>query len=268
MGKTTKITIGSVQFNPLQKNGGENLERAVNYIELLVEKGVDLVLLPEMFNTGYGTDDETLQLATELYEETLETLSAIADYNDVAIIGGMIRKKTDRYFNSTVIVLPYREPIFYDKTHLFRDEKGVFSPGEKFVTFVYLDVTFGVVMCYEIGFPEISRILCKQSGAQVLLAPFAFGAERHRIYDVATRSRAMENGAFLVTSSQNGNSGKMNFIGKSRIVSPSGEIITEAGNAEGIILGKLDLGLVEKYRYREVDDSHAYYANFRNDLYK
>lgn len=77
MGKTTKITIGSVQFNPLQKNGGENLERAVNYIELLVEKGVDLVLLPEMFNTGYGTDDETLQLATELYEETLETLSLL-----------------------------------------------------------------------------------------------------------------------------------------------------------------------------------------------
>ncbi|AKI98249.1 nitrilase [Kosmotoga pacifica] len=261
------MRVGIVQFFSDPKNPGENLEKAVTYIELLTEKSIDLILLPEMFNTGYGTSEEVLNNAVEMYDETIETLSAVADFNDVAIVGGIARKAGKDLYNSTVVMLPYNDPLFYDKTHLFRKEKEVFKPGKTLFTFSYSGVNFGVLMCYEIGFPEVSRTLVKK-GAHILLVPFAFGRERELIYETTTRARAIENGAFLVTASQIGKSSEMEFIGRSRIVSPGGRLLADAGNAEGIIWAELNLSEIDTYRYTEKGDSHGYFANFREDLYE
>lgn len=267
MGNTGKIKIGIVQFRADNDAPGENLEKITSYIESLVEENVDLVLLPEMFNSGYGTDEATISNASEMQEETVEVLSALADYNDIAVVGGIVNKTNRGFFNSTVIMLPYLEPIYYNKTHLFRDEKKVFTPGSEFKTFEFSGIQFGVLMCYEIGFPEISRKLCKQ-GAEVLLVPFAFGRERKLIFETATRARSIENGCFLVASSQCGTNKTMNFVGGSRIISPSGEIIVDCGGAEGFASAEIDIRLVKKYRFGESRDSHAYFSNFRDDLYR
>ena len=61
-------------------------------------------------------------------EETVEVLSALADYNDITVVRRNRKQNRRRFFNSTVIMLPYLEPIYYNKTHLFRDEKKVFTP--------------------------------------------------------------------------------------------------------------------------------------------
>ena len=264
--KNRKIKIGVVQFNADTTNPGENLETAVNYIELLIEKGADMVVLPEMFNTGYGTDGKILGAAEDVYEETIETLCAVSDYNDIAIIGGIARKAKGKWFNSAAIVRPYQEVVFYDKTHLFRNETDVFTPGDKFVTFEFMNIKFGNLICYEIGFPEVSRSLCK-SGAEILIAIFAFGEERKTIYDIATNARALENGSYLVAASQCGSCPSMKLVGNSTIVSPGGLPVAEAGNAEGIIMSTLDLSNVDKYRNTESNSSHGYFKNFREDLY-
>ena len=159
MGKEKRIRIGVVQFNSKTDEPGENLEKAVNYIENLVEEEVDLVLLPEMFNSGYGTDEGVIKSAIEMQEETIETLSALSDYNDIAIVGGVVNKTGEDLYNSSVIMLPYGEPVYYNKTHLFRNEKNVFKPGNSLKSFEFAGVKFGILMCYEIGFPEISRKL-------------------------------------------------------------------------------------------------------------
>lgn len=267
MSSAGKVRIGIVQFRAYNDEPGENLERATNYIENLVEEEVDLVLLPEMFNSGYGTDETTVNNAIEMQEETVEVLSALADYNDIAIVGGMVNRKDGAVFNSTVIMLPYLEPIYYNKTHLFRDEKKAFTPGSEFRSFEYSGVSFGVLMCYEVGFPEISRKLC-MNGAEILLIPFAFGRERRTIFDVATRARAIENACFVVAASQCGVGRSINFVGESRIVSPSGEILVDCGGAEGFASTDIDTKLVKKYRYSETRDSHGYFSNFRDDLYR
>lgn len=266
MSRTERIRIGIVQFKADNDEPGENLEKATSYIENLVEEDVNIVVLPEMFNSGYGTDEETVKNAVEMQEETEEVLSALADYNDIAIVGGMVNKTKDGLFNSTVIMLPYLEAIYYNKTHLFREEKKVFTPGKEFKSFEYSGVKFGLLMCYEIGFPEISRKLCRQ-GAEVLLVPFAFGRERRMIYDTATRARSIENGCFLAAASQVGSNKFMNFVGESRIVSPSGEIIADCGGAEGFAFTDVDTKLVKRYRFNESRDSHGYFSNFREDLY-
>ncbi|HHF08319.1 MAG TPA: carbon-nitrogen hydrolase family protein [Kosmotoga arenicorallina] len=265
--KRTKINVGAIQLFSAPDNPGENLERAITYMELLIEKGVDLILLPEMFNTGYGTSKEILNSAMDIFDETIESLSAVADFNDVAIVGGIPRKSGNVFYNSTVVVLPYNEPLFYNKTHLFRKEKEVFKPGQSLLVFNYLGVEFGIFMCYEVGFPEIARTLAKR-GAQVFLAPFAFGKERERIYEIATRARAIENGSFLMAANQIEKGSEMEYLGKSRIISPDGNLLADAGNAEGIIWATLNLAKVNTYRYTEQGTSHGYFANFREDLYE
>ncbi len=267
MGKEKRIRIGVVQFNSKTDEPGENLEKAVNYIENLVEEEVDLVLLPEMFNSGYGTDEGVIKSAIEMQEETIETLSALSDYNDIAIVGGVVNKTGEDLYNSSVIMLPYGEPVYYNKTHLFRNEKNVFKPGNSLKSFEFAGVKFGILMCYEIGFPEISRKLSRE-GAQVLLVPFAFGRERREIYEVATRARAIENGCVLAAASQSGRCPSMEMVGESRIVSPSGEIMCDCGKGEGFCLTDLDIHQVERYRYKESGNSHGYFANMREDLYR
>lgn len=267
MSEKAKARIGVVQFNSRVDAPGENLEKAVNYIENLVEEGVDLVLLPEMFNSGYGLDEQTVKAAVEMQEETVETLSALSDYNDIAIVAGIINKTADNVYDSSITMLPYGEPIYYNKTHLFRGEKKVFAPGNVLKTFEFAGVRFGTLICYEIGFPEVARKLARKEGAQVLLVPFAFGRERREIYEVATRARAIENGCFLAAASQSGRAPSMKLVGQSRIIAPSGELLCNCGDGEGFCLADIDLRQVEKYRYKETGDSHGYFANFRDELY-
>lgn len=260
------VCVGSAQFNALGDLPGHNLEIAMDMVDTLVDKGAKLVLLPEMFNSGYGSDKKTIETALETYDETLETLSALSDYNDIAVVAGMIRKIKNGYTNSTAVFKPYEEPIFYDKIHLFRTEKESFVPGKKPLSFSFNGISYGVVMCYEVGFPELSRILSR-GGAEVLLMPFAFGKERYRIYDIATKSRAIENGVYVVTSSQSGKCKEMVLLGQSRIVSPSGEVIESLGTGEGIMWSTLDINIEKHYRYEETGDSHAYFANIKDDVY-
>ncbi|MFO7882972.1 MAG: carbon-nitrogen hydrolase family protein [Kosmotogaceae bacterium] len=260
------ICVGSVQFNALSNMPGSNLEIAMDSVDTLVNKGTKLILLPEMFNSGYSSDKNTIDVAVEMYEETIETLSALSDYNDVVIVAGMIRKVKKGFANSSAVFKPYEEPIFYDKIHLFRKEKESFIAGNKPLSFSFNGISFGIVMCYEVGFPELSRILVRE-GAEVLLMPFAFGKERYRIYDIATRSRALENGIFVVTSSQSGECKEMELLGQSRIVSPSGEVVESLGTGEGIMWSTLDIDVEKHYRYEEIGDSHAYFANIKDDIY-
>ena len=261
-----RIRVGVIQTSAIPGEAGENLEQALNSAELLSGKGVDVIVLPEMFNSGYGVDPRVLEAAEDSYEETIETLSALADDRELMIVGGIARKIEERWFNSVAVVRPFVEPIYYNKTHLFRDEKKVFDPGDRFVVFEYSGIKFGVLMCFEIGFPEVSRYLC-QEGSEVIISVFAFGKERSRIYETATIARSVENGTFLVASSQTGRPGKAEFTGSSRVVSPSGELLADAGTAEGFIVAELNTSLVKRYRYEEGGDSNGYYSNLRPELY-
>lgn len=120
--KRTKINVGAIQLFSAPDNPGENLERAITYMELLIEKGVDLILLPEMFNTGYGTSKEILNSAMDIFDETIESLSAVADFNDVAIVGG---SQENQVMFSTIAPLSYcltTNPCFTTR-HIYLEKK-------------------------------------------------------------------------------------------------------------------------------------------------
>ncbi len=242
-----------------------NLKRLISISEEASEMGAFLMLFPELFLSGYTLDRKVLEDGAHFLDEKLDEIVKLSRDLDMAIVFGTPRIVGGKLRNSVAVIKKKREALFYDKTHLFRREKEVFEPGDDFLVFDFKGVRFGVLVCYEVGFPEVARVLALR-GAQVLLAPFAFGKEREMIYETATRARAIENGAYLAASSTTGK-GLMDFIGRSRIVHPSGRVMKQIDEGEGLLIGDIDLSALDHYRYEEVGDSHAYFKNRRKEMY-
>ena len=260
------MKVAAVQMAPKVGDFSENTKFIEQAFIDSCKQGAKLVLFPELALSGYTLDPEVLKLGAELSRDFLQDLLKLSRELDCSAVLGLPRIISGKLRNSTAVVKKKRQILFYDKTHLFRAEKSIFEPGEDYLVFKFEDVSFGLLTCYEIGFPEISRILALK-GAQVILASFAFGKERFKIYDTATRARAIENAAFLVAASTTGK-GLMDFIGMSRIVHPSGEVMAQLEEGEGIILADIDIGQLHHYRYEEEGDSHAYFKNRKPHLYK
>ncbi|QTA38590.1 carbon-nitrogen hydrolase family protein [Thermosipho ferrireducens] len=260
------MLITSAQFEPVPGKFKENFEKHIEFIEKAGSIGADIILFPELSLSGYTYNPEILENSIDFFKKIKEDLLKLSRKYNIAIIGGIPRKIQGKLRNSVFVFRKKKEILFYDKTHLFRKEKEVFESGEHFLLFRFSGVNFGIFICYEVGFPEIARILAL-NGAEVFLVPFAFGKERAHIYDIATRSRALENGAFLVTSSTAGK-GIMDYIGKSRLINPRGDIVVEAVQKEELIASEIDVQQLHHYRFIESGDSHAYFLNRREELYQ
>ncbi|ONN27315.1 nitrilase [Thermosipho affectus] len=260
------MLIAAAQFEPKPGKFEYNYLKHVQFIEEAGKLGIRLILFPELSISGYTYDKDILLSSVKFFKEKEEELIWLSRKYNIAIVGGVPRVVLSEIRNSVFVVKKKKGVLFYDKTHLFRKEKDVFYPGEKFLVFKFDGVRFGILICYEIGFPEISRILTI-NGAQVLLVPFAFGRERKHIYDIATKARALENGAFLVTASTSGK-GLMNFIGSSRIVGPDGNVIISARKKEQLIYHDVDVKTLDYFRFEEKGISHAYFLNRKKELYR
>ena len=261
------MLVAVAQISPKVGEFERNLVKMKELIDEAGEKKAKLILFPELSLTGYTWDEDVLMKGWIFFKEKAKKeLLKLSRTYDTCIVGGVPRVLNGRLRNSAFVIKKKREILFYDKTHLFRGEKSVFEAGSNFLTFTFKSVVFGVLICYEIGFPEIARILALR-GSQIILSLFAFGKERYNIFDIATRARALENGSFLLVSSTCGE-GFMDFVGHSRIVSPRGEVVKDLAFDEGLILEDLDLNILDKYRYEEIEDSHAYFKNRRPEIYR
>jgi len=262
-----KMLVAVTQISPKVGEFEKNLLKMEEFINESGKKKVELILFPELSLTGYTWDKDVLEKGWIFFKNVAkEKLLKLSREYDMCIVGGVPRIFNKKLRNSAFVIKKKKEILFYDKTHLFRGEKDIFEAGSNFLIFTFRNVLFGILICYEIGFPEVARILTLK-GAQVILSIFAFGKERYNIFDIATRARALENGSFLLASSTCGK-GFMDFVGHSRIVSPNGKIMKELISEEGLIFEDLDLDILNKYRYEEIEDSHAYFKNRRPEIYK
>ncbi|EOG4014825.1 carbon-nitrogen hydrolase family protein [Campylobacter coli] len=145
----------------------------------------------------------------------------------------------------------------YRKIYLWGNEKERFARGDKYpifeLEFENFKLKLGLQICYEIGFSEGSRFLALQ-GAEIICFPSAFGKARTYVWDLASRSRALENGVFVLAANRSGseiskiNNETLTFAGKSKIINPKGEIIKEILEEEGFIIAELDLEEVQIQR--------------------
>jgi len=258
------LKVCSVQTHPINGEVEKNLKRVEEIVES-VPAAFDLLLLPELFSTGYFMDQRLLDLIDRFQSLTVTWLEKKSKQWQVFVAAGIGRRSDDHYHNALALIDRGAFKGYYDKTHLFRDEKRFFSPGGQLAIAEISGVKVGFFLCYEIGFPEIHRAYTKE-GVQLLAGSFAFGKLRSRYYDVFSNVRPIENGVFLATSCLCGSYPDHEFNGHSRIVTPNGTILADALDKEGWILGSIDSSVVHDYQTREEQDANAYLLNLREGV--
>lgn len=244
-----RLTIAAVQTSPVFGEVRANVDAAL----ALVPAGCDLVVLPELFATGYQFRDaaEALALAETPGDPDAYALARLAQYagdTGVTVAAGLCEKAGDAVYNSAVLVRPDGSLGLYRKVHLFWDEKSIFRPGDLgFPVFAACGTTVGLMICFDWAFPEAARSLAL-GGAQVILHPsnllLPWCAE-------TMRTRCLENRVAAATANRVGTENRTGhallFNGLSQVVSPLGEVRERLdGASTGAAVGTVDLAETDK----------------------
>ncbi|WNQ09228.1 carbon-nitrogen family hydrolase [Paenibacillus aurantius] len=210
----------------------------------------DVLILPEMWNTGYALDRIT-ELADENGERTKAFFAEFCRTHQVNIIAGSIAEKRDGDVYNTIYAFDREGRLVsdYSKIHLFRlmDEEKYLKAGDKRGRLELGGVQAGAMICYDIRFPELARTLALE-GAHVLFVPAEWPNPRLHHWRTLLMARAIENQMYVVACNRVGISGTTEFFGHSLIIDPWGEILAEGGEWEEILTTELDLELVEGIR--------------------
>ncbi|MBQ2758323.1 MAG: carbon-nitrogen family hydrolase [Clostridia bacterium] len=247
-----ELKVSCIQMNMLLGQTENNFSYARKLTEkaLRTEKS-DVIVLPEMWNTGFFPKENLEMLADTDGNRTLELLSRLAREYNVNIVGGSVaNRKNGKIYNTCFVVNRKGETVFeYDKIHLFSpmDEHKYFSHGIKSNVFMLDDIPCGVIVCYDLRFPELARGLAL-SGAKVLFTVSQWPKERIEQLNILSKARAVENQMYTVLCNSCACAGSTVFGGSSQIVSPLGEVLARAGESEEIISACLDLSVADSIR--------------------
>ena len=156
-----------------------------------LEGKADVVLLPEMFTTGF-IPDEKLTEPTD--GKTIQTLQILANKHSLAITGSFMCKDNGKFYTRGFFIQPNQAPEFVDKRHLYRQggEADFFTPGTKRGVFEYKGVKFLLIICYDLRFPVWNR---NQTGHDydIILVTANWPQMRIEYWDVLVQARAIEN---------------------------------------------------------------------------
>lgn len=206
----------------------------------VVERGSDLIVLPEYFNS-MGLDAEQTRWAADRAGELRGFASDFCKTNRCWLLLPIIEFRHRRYYNTAILIDRAGRAAFqYDKTHLTlaeREQLGL-SAGDRLAVHESELGRVGVMICYDIYFPEVARTLA-QRGAQVILFPSLQRSDCAERIMILNRARALDAGCFLVRSSYGRQAGKAEDVrsgqthGGSCIVAPDGRVLADAGPLEG-----------------------------------
>ncbi len=262
------MKVGFVQNNPVFGDIEANLS---NVERLLVDIRADLVVLPELFSTGYQFADrqEALKHAEPVPDgPTTRTLLQLANKLQTAFVAGIAEREGHEVYNSAVILGPEGYIGKYQTIHLFDREKDLFQPGNKLPpVFLIGEARVGVMICFDWQFPETARILALK-GADIIAHPSNLVLPH---CPQAMITRCLENRVFAITADRAGTEDHvagtppLSFIGQSQIVDPDGQVLYRASeDKEEMKIVEIDLG---KARDKSINEKNDLFADRRQDLY-
>jgi len=204
-----------------------------------VGAGAACLLAPELALTGYGAGEAIRATAEPADGEHVKRLQAIAAETDIAIVAGFAEAAYGVVYNSAVAVTPDGGRHVYRKMHLYGDyEKSLFRPGDAAPpVFQIGDLKAGVLICYDVEFPEMVRHLAL-AGADLVLVPTALPASEHAAF--IARSiipvRAFENQVFVAYANHAGRDDAFAYAGLSGIAAPDGSDLARASETGASVL--------------------------------
>lgn len=241
------ITATAIQFNVTQGDVDANLTYVREALHRVAAQGVNLAVLPEMWSSGFAYRDlNRLALRTEEIVAELLELSARLK---LVIVGSMPEPHGDKVFNTVYVIDNGKLAGKYRKIHLFSllGEDRAFSGGDSWLLAETSIGMVGVIICYDLRFPELTRRLAVE-GAQVICVPAQWPKPRQEHWRTLLRARAIENQLFVVACNTCGTVGKLDFFGMSMIIDPKGDLLAEGGESEGELVAELDLQAMNDWR--------------------
>lgn len=233
-GSMRSMRIALVQID-ISNRYEDNLRKAINGVEACVKKKADFILLPEMWLAGFNYR-EIKKLSPEDCRHAIDLLKQGA--KDACVVAGSIPEvKHKRIYNTAYVIEGNRILGRYRKCHLFSplEEHKHFAPGSAIKTFSTRFGRIGVMICYEIRFPEVARILALK-GAKVIFVPAQFPWPRLNIWRALLAARAIENQLFIAACNRVGADGRQSYFGHSLVADPYGSFIAEAGEDEAELI--------------------------------
>lgn len=242
----------------MQSRFGEvaaNLDRTERFVQSAAEQGADVVCFPEMNITGYALKDEIRQFAEPVPGPGCARVQRMADKHDITVIAGLAeRTEQGETAITQVVACPGGKLGAYRKIHLSAGEQAIFQAGEMPVVFETNGTRFGLELCYDAHFPELSTMLALE-GAELLFISHASPApesaeQKSERWQRYLGARAYDNSVFVVACNQVGDGGAgIRFSGIVLIIDPRGEVVAGAcGDEERMLVADLSADALEKTR--------------------
>ena len=248
-----KVNVALAQISCKVGDKKHNINVMKRNIKRAKEKGANLVIFPELSLTGYLNRDLAYELAEPIPGSSIHSLEEIAKKEKIHIVFGMPEKSEKAHavlYNTAVLLGPdgligkYRK--MHLPTHSVFEEKRYFRLGYEAPVFETELGKMGLTICYDMFFPEISRLL-RLKGSQLIICISASPAVRSRFFEVFTAARALENTVFLAYVNLVGVEDGLQFWGGSRIIAPDGSIPAKAKyDEEDLVIGTIDYADLER----------------------
>lgn len=260
--------LALVQFESVLCNPAANTEKACRMIAEAAAQGADLVVLPELFNTGYELNivgPHIPELAEPDNGPTISALQEAAREGGCYVVAGLAltHDLAGVAYNSAVFINREGEVEgTYNKQHLWALERFYFRSGGDSLVFETDFGRVGVMICYDMGFPEVARSLALE-GADLIVCPSAWCAEDMDVWDINAPARALENTVFLAAVNRYGIEDALVMPGHTMVCNPRGHVVARLEEeAEGVLHVEIDLNDIVKHRQKS-----PYLRDRRPDLY-
>ncbi len=231
------LSITTIQTNLAWEDKATNLQMLEQKI-LSIEDKTEIVVLPEMFNTGFSMKPQLL--AEEMDGETISWMKRISRQQNIILTGSCIIKDNNQYFNRLVWMLPNEQFGYYDKRHLFAfgGEGGEFSSGGKRLIASVKGWKINLQICYDLRFPVWAR-QTKLEGDNyeydVLINVANWPERRSHHWKTLLCARAIENQCYVVGVNRVGNDGNSLYhSGNSLVIDPMGQVLYHKADEEDI----------------------------------
>nr|WP_238942008.1 carbon-nitrogen family hydrolase [Bacillus sp. REN10] len=246
------MKIACLQIDIAFGDPNTNYQKVAQWLQQAAEQKCQLAILPELWTTGYDLT-RLDEIADQEAKQAIAFLSEQAKKHRLYLIAGSVANQTENGVENTLLVINKQGELVkkYSKLHLFRlmEEEKFLQAGRGDGLFSLEEETMAAFICYDIRFPEWLRkhVL---AGAKVLFIPAEWPLARVDHWRTLLMARAIENQAYVIGCNRSGADPKNEFAGHSIIIDPWGEIIAEAGEAEQLLIGEIDLAKVEEIRQR------------------
>jgi (R)-amidase len=241
------MKIELVQLGGRDGDTAYNLKRTLQAIAECAAD-TDLLIFPETQLMGFASAQQLADVAEPVDGPSVQAVQQAVCERNVSVVIGMAETDGGRFYNSSLLVTPQGIALHYRKTHLWPSERGLFEPGNRFVTALWNGIRVGILICYDIELPETARAL-GQLGVDLILVTNGNMDPYGPVHRTAIMARAQENQAFAVMVNRVGDGDEgLVFAGGSAVVDPFGRLQFEAGRRECRQVVELDLDLLRSAR--------------------